>query len=446
MNELNLPKEGSPEYYAEMRQIEEQLINKFAWTAQHDGIIYKFDPAFKAMDDQTFNRVSRAEHSFLYLNKSGKRKTYFYRMQDVLCALDDPELDFGFIFAEVVEFCPGEGEITRDDLGRRVLNLWRAPDIQEQADAPEPRQFTDHISYLLDDDDIAINHVMDFIAHLVQRPHERVNHALLITSEAKGIGKSTLGTIIRKLVGERNTYAVQSKDLKSRFDDWLMGKLVVQVDEIYEHGNWDLASKLKPLITEPTVSVNVKYGPQISVHNFARFIIFSNHSAPIDIEEGDRRYFVFESHAQPRPTDYYDDLNAFIDSTEGLASIYSWLKQRDISAFRPYAAPPVTAAKQRIIGESGNPLRAYIAEIMTNGYVLEKLGPEFMISALQRLLHSDGYGQHGRNLKELSAALEAAGVTPVRVNIDGKRTRRWLLPDADGQIAKPAEDILNAPF
>ncbi len=284
MNELNLPKEGSPEYYAKMRQIEEQIVNKFAWTAQHDGIVYKFDPVFKAMDDQTFNRVSRAEHSFLFMNRGGQQKAYFYRMQDVLCALDDPELDFGFIFAEVVEFRPGEGEITRDDLGRRVLNLWRAPAIIEQLDAPEPAPFIDHVKYLLDDDDIAINHVMDFIAHLVQRPHERVNHALLITSEAKGIGKSTLGTVIRKLVGERNAHAVQSKDLKSRFDDWLMGKLVVQVDEIYVHGNWDLANKLKPLITEPSVSVNVKCSPQISVHNFARFIIFSNHSAPIDIE------------------------------------------------------------------------------------------------------------------------------------------------------------------
>jgi hypothetical protein len=29
-----------------------------------------------------------------------------------------------------------------------------------------------------------------------------------------------------------------------------------------EAGNWDLAKKLKPLMTEPTVSVNIKYGPQ----------------------------------------------------------------------------------------------------------------------------------------------------------------------------------------
>ena len=54
-----------------------------------------------------------------------------------------------------------------------------------------------------------------------------------------------------------------------------MGKLVVQVDEVYEAGNWDLANKLKPLITEPTVSANIKYGPQIEIENYARLLMFS---------------------------------------------------------------------------------------------------------------------------------------------------------------------------
>ena len=49
-----------------------------------------------------------------------------------------------------------------------------------------------------------------------------------------------------------------------------MGKLVVQVDEVDEHGNMDLANRLKPILTEPTTSVNVKYGPQMVVKNFAR--------------------------------------------------------------------------------------------------------------------------------------------------------------------------------
>lgn len=45
----------------------------------------------------------------------------------------------------------------------------------------------------------------------------------------------------------------------------------------------------------PDESANVKYGPQMEIENFARLVLFSNHGAPINIEEGDRRYFVFKS-------------------------------------------------------------------------------------------------------------------------------------------------------
>jgi phage/plasmid-associated DNA primase len=131
--------------------------------------------------------------------------------------------------------------------------LWRPP--RWTGESPEePKVFLEHLEYLLDGNGEAIEHVLNFLAHLVQRPHERVGHALLITSEAKGIGKSTFGAIVRRLVGEQNSRVVQTKDLKAQFDGWLVGKLVIQVDEVYESGNWDLANKLKPIITEPTVS------------------------------------------------------------------------------------------------------------------------------------------------------------------------------------------------
>jgi Family of unknown function (DUF5906) len=91
---------------------------------------------------------------------------------------------------------------------------------------------------------------------MLQRPYEQVGHALLITSEAKGIGKSTLGNIVRRL--EQNSRVPQTKDLKAQFDSWHICKLVVQVDEVYEAGNWDLANKLKPLITERDASSLVR--------------------------------------------------------------------------------------------------------------------------------------------------------------------------------------------
>jgi hypothetical protein len=172
--------------------------------------------------------------------------------------------------------------------------------------------------------------------------------------------------------------------LKSSFDGWLVGKLVVQVDEVYEAGNWDLANKLKPLITEPTVSANIKYGPQIEVENFARFLMFSNNTSPLNIEDGDRRYFVFDSKAQPKGNDYYDALHNCVATPSSMNEIYTYLKQRDLSHFNPHRRPPMTAAKQQVIADSQHPLHTYIIEAVKSGHFRTKLSTEFTFDARQR--------------------------------------------------------------
>jgi hypothetical protein len=218
------------------------------------------------------------------------------------------------------------------------------------------------------------------------------------------------------------------KDLKAQFDGWLVGKLVIQVDEVYESGNWELANKLKPLITERTVSVNVKYGPQMEIENYARFIMFSNHTAPLDLEAGDRRYFVFESKAQPRDDDYYDRLHEFLESPKGMETIYSFLMKRGLSAFNPHRRPPMTASKQAVIEASRHPLHGYIRDAVESGH-LGQLGQEFSLDQLQRQLQKDGYGPQSKNLKELGEALEAAGVSKVRKAMNGSKRRLYRLPD-----------------
>jgi hypothetical protein len=241
---------------------------------------------------------------------------------------------------------------------------------------------------------------------------------------------------VRRLVGERNSRVVQTKDLKSSFDGWLVGKLVVQVDEVYEAGNWDLTNKLKPLITEPTVSANIKYGPQIEVENFARFLMFSNNTSPLNIEEGDRRYFVFDSKAQPRGDDYYDALHQYIATTKGMNEIYTFLKRRDLATFNPHRRPPMTEAKHRVIGDSQHPLRTYIIEAVTSGHFRETLGAEFTFDKLQRQLTKDGYGAQAKNTKEVGMALGQAGVTQIRrTNRHTKKKQRvYCLPESVPQL------------
>jgi hypothetical protein len=244
----------------------------------------------------------------------------------------------------------------------------------------------------------------------------------------KGIGKSTFGTILRRLVGEQNSRVAQTKDLKAQFDGWLVGNLVVQVDEVYEAGNWDLANKLKPLITEPKVSVNIKYGPQIEIDNYARLVLFSNHTAPLSIEQGDRRYFVFNSQAQTRDDGYYETLHNYISSAQGMNAIYSFLRKRDLSKFNPYRRPPMTEAKHEIIAVSEHSLKTYIEDAVASGHLFRELGPEFTLDKLQRQLHKDGFGAASKNMKELGTALKSAGVEKVRTVTNGVKWRGYRLP------------------
>jgi hypothetical protein len=424
-----LPKEGSKEFEERCAKALQQVAQKYAWTAQQEGIVLRRNPLKQSpYRDYVFDRIAKVEYGFFYIDRSGRKRLWCPKFEYVLGATLEDEEDFGFIVAERIEFLPGKEEVTHDMDGCRVLNLWRPPVWEVQKDAPEPKLFIDHLDYLFNGDQTAVSHVLDYLAHMIQRPWERVGHALLITSEAKGIGKSTLGNIVRRLVGEQNSRVAQTKDLKGQFDGWLVGKLVIQVDEVYEAGNWDLANKLKPLITERTVSVNVKYGPQMEIENYARFIMFSNHTAPLSIEEGDRRYFVVNSKAQPKEDEYYEELNQFIESAEGMNAIYSFLMHRNIETFSPHRRPPMTEAKRTVIEVSGNPLRTYISEAVESGHFYGELGQEFTMDALQRLLHKEGYGQHAKNLKELGEALAMAGVEKIRKIVNGSKRRLYVLP------------------
>ena len=438
-----LLRQGTPEFVQRCSSVLEAICAKYAWTAQQQGFVLRRNPLKQPpLKDYIFVRIARSEYGFHYIDGNGRTKLWRPDTDKVFGTHyvpfdDDDAYHSSFIVAERLEFLPGEPEVTHDADGCSILNLWRPPQWKEDDSAPEPGPFLEHLKYLFDNDETAIEHVLNFLGHLVQRPQERVSHALLITSEAKGIGKSTLGTIVRRLVGEQNSRVAQTKDLKSSFDGWLVGKLIVQVDEIYEAGNWDLANKLKPLITERTVSANIKYGPQIEIENFARFIMFSNHTSPLNVEDGDRRYFVFCSKAQPKDDDYYEALHKYVATPEGMNAIYTFLRRRDISTFNPHRRPPMTQAKLEVIEDSVHPLHTYIAAAVESGHLRKNLGPEFTWDQLQRQLKNDGYGSQSMNTKEVGQALKLAGITQTRRSTNGTKQRVYRLPETPDGVGLP---------
>ena len=243
-----------------------------------------------------------------------------------------------------VTFLPGGPEIIEGHDGRR-LNRWRPRDFAPAAGSARP--FLDHIAYLFDGDGTAIGFVLDWLAHLVQKPAVKLSSTLLLTG-GQGTGKNALADMVAELVGRHNAVTINASDLYSNFNDWICQAHLVVVEEMACTGDRAATARLKSYVTAGEVLVNPKGLPAYRSANHANFILLSNDDDAASLDPGDRRYFVWRSKAQPRPSRYYARLKAWF-SAGGAARVLGYLQSRDLSRFDPYARPPATAAREDLI-------------------------------------------------------------------------------------------------
>src|SRR5262249_52174793 len=94
----------------------------------------------------------------------------------------------------------------------RCLNLYRPP-ILELGDATKSQPWRDHVTRVFGED---AGHIISWLAHRVQRPQEKINHALVLGG-AMGIGKDTLLAAIRDAVGPWNFKEITPTGVMGRF-------------------------------------------------------------------------------------------------------------------------------------------------------------------------------------------------------------------------------------
>ena len=117
--------------------------------------------------------------------------------------------------------------------------------------------FETHVRYLCNGDETVAGHLIDWVAHLVQRPGERVSHAVVITSPTQGVGKDTLAEMIGRVVGDTNRVNVSSEVLSAGYGGLFSGKLFAVVSEIMRRGTtrWRTSSNRRsPSLASPSTS------------------------------------------------------------------------------------------------------------------------------------------------------------------------------------------------
>lgn len=262
----------------------------------------------------------------------------------------------GIIKVDAYTYAPGEPLIVTR-AGARYLNRWSPSDVTPVEG--DPSRFLDHVDYLFDGEEIVITHVLNWLAHLVQHPARKQSTAILITSEAEGIGKGVFGKMTATVVGQDNTRYLSAEAIASDFNDWLVTSSLVIVEEFEDTGRRGGMARLKNYVTDETADVNPKHAARYRAPNLAHFLLFANASTPLKLTEADRRFVVHRSEAQPRAASYYADLMRWF-MADGRCHVLHYLLNRDLSAYNPHGRAPLTASHQALVAHSRDPQTAYL--------------------------------------------------------------------------------------
>jgi hypothetical protein len=140
-------------------------------------------------------------------------------------------------------WAPGEPELIEGRLtsdggfiereGVTVFNLYRAP-LPARGDAAAAGRWSQHVRHIYPD---AADHIIMFLAHRVQRPQEKINHALLLGG-AQGIGKDTLLEPVKRAVGHWNFGEASPSDMFASFNRF-QRSVILRVSEGRDLGDVD---------------------------------------------------------------------------------------------------------------------------------------------------------------------------------------------------------------
>lgn len=261
---------------------------------------------------------------------------------------------------EALVYIPGGAEFPDGEQGGRY-NIWKPSSVEAKAGDVSP--FLEHMSYLFADEEER-GYVLDYLAMLVQRPEQKINYALLVKG-AQGAGKSWIGRLMTRIIGSPNVTAPSNSEVVSRWTAWTEGAQLAIIEELMCLGRLDLANRLKPIITEPTLRIEDKGCSLYSIPNHLNLIAFTNHDDAVPIERGDRRWLVVFSEAESRDEPYYERLFDYLEG-DGPSAVKQWLLDREIK-LSPKGMAPKTKGKAEMRRLSLSEAEQYLAELLEEG-------------------------------------------------------------------------------
>jgi hypothetical protein len=293
---------------------------------------------------------------------------------------------------EQVTWAPELPEIIADKLirdggwqahpGAHCLNLYQPPQIT-LGDATAATPWLEHLRQLYPED---ADDIINWLAHRVQHPGQKPNHALVLGG-GQGIGKDMLLQPVKMAVGPWNFQEISPTNLMETWNPFVKA-VVLRMNEAHDLGDSERANryalyervKIYAAAPPDVLACNDKYIRRHYVPNVLGLIVTTNHKTDgVYLPSDDRRHFIAWSNSRKEEfsAEYFNGMWQWFIRDGGNEHVAAYLATRDLKAFNAQALPRQTAAFFDIVNASQAPEDAELADVLDE-------------------LERDGQGQPGR--------------------------------------------------
>lgn len=353
---------------------------------------------------------------------------------------------------------PTQPNVDRVKHDRKVfINTYRStyPEPDTRRAAELEKAIRDHTKLLFGDGREG-QLLIDWMAYQVQNPGIKILWAPFVQG-AEGCGKTLYAVVLRLVLGETNVKEVAPNVvLNSDWNEWASDTQLVVFEEIrvMDANRHAVMNKIKPLITNATISINQRNRDTRVVPNYANYFIASNYQDALAINDNDRRYFVLFAEQQTKAQvaaigqEYYRRLYDLLRENAG--ALRSFLLDWKISdEFNPMQCP-ATRHKQGMVEAASSPLQKAVAQELEDG--VNPLCKTDLVSlrALRDLIEIEHRGLARFSDQALSSVLREMGfVSAGRVRVGSDRHSMWsrgldlrLVTTVTEQRSNGQEDLL----
>jgi hypothetical protein len=277
-------------------------------------------------------------------------------------------------------------------------------------------RWIEHLELVYPDD---ASHVTKWLAHRLQRPGEKINHALVLGG-SPGIGKDTILEPVKRAVGSDNMQEIAPKDMMGRFNGYARSVIlrISEARDLGEMSRFEFYERTKTYAAAPpdVLRIDEKNRLEYYVPNVCGLLITTNYLTDgIYLHADDRRHYVAwnRTHKKEHFDDaYWRGLWGWYEKG-GYGHVAAYLRSLDISDFDPKAPPPRTEAFHAIVNANMAPEDAELDD------VLDALGRPDAVTIAQVQDKAPGrdfkdWLGDRRNRRILPHRFEQCGYAPVR--------------------------------